>query len=65
MASGPSATEAEKCFYASGDNRGQKAPLLASPQYTSVLKPRQNAKNNRGQKPLLHWWRPKDKGLFQ
>jgi len=29
--------------------------LFTSPQYASVLKPRQNNKNNRGQKPLLHW----------
>jgi len=33
----------------------KRYPLLASPQYVSVLKPRQNAKNNRSQKPLLHW----------
>jgi len=42
---------------ASGDNRGQKVYLLASPQYASVPDPRQNAENNRGRKPLLHWCR--------
>jgi len=36
------------------ETRGQKPPLLASPQYASVLEPRQNTKNNRSQKPLLH-----------
>jgi len=41
---------------ASGDNRGQKMYLLASPQYASVPDPRQNVKNNRGKKPILHWW---------
>jgi len=30
--------------------------LLVSSQYASGLKPRQNDENNRGQKPLLHWW---------
>jgi len=39
---------------ASVDTRGQKPPFFASPQYASVLEPRQNIKNNRGQKPLLH-----------
>ena len=39
---------------ASGNNRGQKEILLASPQYASVPDPRQNEKNNRGKKPLLH-----------
>jgi len=39
---------------ASGKNRGQKGYLLASPQYASVPDPRQNEKNNRGKKPLLH-----------
>jgi len=34
----------------------KRHPLLVSPQYASVLKPRQNAEHNRGQKPLLHWW---------
>jgi len=41
---------------ASGDNRGQKVYILASPQYVSVPDPRQNVENNRGRKPLLHWW---------
>jgi len=41
---------------ASGDNRGQKVYLLASPQYVSVPDPRQNAENKRGRKPLLHRW---------
>jgi len=40
---------------ASGDNRGQKTPLLTSAQYASVLKLRQNDKNNRGKKLLLYW----------
>jgi len=40
---------------ASGNNRGQKGYLLASPQYTSVPDPRQNEKNNLSKKPLLHW----------
>ena len=35
-------------------NRGQKRCLLASPQYASVLKPKQNHENNRDQKPSLH-----------
>jgi len=39
---------------ASGNNRGQKEYLLASPQYASVPDPRQNEKNNRGKKPFLH-----------
>jgi len=39
----------------SGNNRGQKGYLLASPQYASVPDPRQNEENNRGKKPLLHW----------
>jgi len=39
---------------ASVDTRGHKSPFFASPQYASVLEPRQNIKNNRGQKPLLH-----------
>jgi len=39
---------------ASGDNRGQKIYLLASPQYASVPDPRQNVENNRGRKPFLH-----------
>jgi len=39
---------------ASGNNRGQKGYLLASPQYALVPDPRQNEKNNRGKKPLLH-----------
>jgi len=42
-------------FMASGNNRGQKRYLLASPQYVSVLDPRQNEENDRGKKPLLHW----------
>jgi len=42
-------------FMASGDNRGQKVYLLASPQYASVPDPRQNVENNQGRKPLLHW----------
>ena len=46
----------KKRFMASVNTRGQKVWLLISPQYASVLKPRQNNKNNRGQKPLLHWW---------
>jgi len=29
--------------------------LLASPQYASVLEPMQNIKNNRCQRPFLHW----------
>jgi len=41
-------------YMASGDNRGQKGYLLASPQYASVPDPRQNVENNRGRKPLLH-----------
>jgi len=44
---------------ASCNNRGQKGYLLASPQYASVSDPRQNEKNNRGKKPLLHWCRTK------
>jgi len=56
MALVPLQPKHKSVFIASGDNRGQKAPLLASPQYASVLKPRQNDENNRGQKPLLHWW---------
>ena len=40
---------------ASGNNRGQKMYLLASPQYVSVPDPRQNVENNRGRKPFLHW----------
>jgi len=49
-------TEAEKRYsMVLGDNQGQKKCLLASPQYASVLKPRQNHENNRGQKPSLHW----------
>ena len=47
---------------ASGDNRGQKVHLLASPQYASIPDPRQNVENNRGRKPLLHWWED-DEGL--
>jgi len=42
-------------YMASGDNRGQKVPLLASLQYSSVPHPRQNVENNWGRKPLLHW----------
>jgi len=42
-------------YMASGDNRGQKGYILASLQYASVPDPRQNMKNNRGRKPLLHW----------
>jgi len=30
--------------------------LLASPQYASVPEPVQNIKNNRCQRPFLHWW---------
>jgi len=41
-------------YMASGDNRGQKGYILASPQYVSVRDPRQNVKNNRDKKPLLH-----------
>jgi len=41
-------------YMASGDNRGQKGYILASPQYASVRDPRQNVKNNRDKKPLLH-----------
>ncbi|QCD87472.1 hypothetical protein DEO72_LG3g2008 [Vigna unguiculata] len=33
-------------YMASGDNRGQKGYILASPQYASVLDPRQNVKYN-------------------
>jgi len=44
---------------ASGDNWGQKVYLLASPQYASVPDPRKNVENNRGRKPLLHWWHKK------
>jgi len=52
---GLSAIEVEKRYsMVSGDNRDQKKCLLASPQYASVLKLRQNHENNRGQKPLLH-----------
>jgi len=40
---------------ASGNNRGQKGYLLASTQYASIPNLRQNEKNNRGKKPLLHW----------
>jgi len=40
-------------FMASGNNRGQKGCLLASPQYASVPDPRQNEENNRGKKLLL------------
>jgi len=43
-------------FMASGNNRGQKRYLLASPQYAPVPDPRQNEENNLGKKPLLHWW---------
>jgi len=39
---------------ASGNNRGQKGYLLASPQYASVPDPRQNEENNWSKKPLLH-----------
>jgi len=39
---------------ASVDTCGQKPPFFALPQYASVLKPGQNIKNNRGQKPLMH-----------
>jgi len=39
---------------ASGNNRGQKGYLLASPQYASVPDPRQNEENNRGKKPLVY-----------
>jgi len=39
---------------ASGDNRGQKVYLLASPQYASVPYRRLNVENNRGRKSLLH-----------
>ena len=31
--------------------------LLASPQYASVPEPVQNIKNNRYQRPFLHWWK--------
>jgi len=55
MAPVPLQPRQKSVFTTSGDNRGQKAPLLASLQYASVLKPSQNDKNNRGQKPLLHW----------
>ena len=34
-------------YMASGDNRGPKGYILASPQYISVPDPRQNVKNNR------------------
>jgi len=40
---------------ASGGNRGQKVYFLASPQYVLVPDPRQNVKNNRDRKSLLHW----------
>ena len=33
-------------YIASGDNRGQKGYLVASPQYASVPDSRQNVKNN-------------------
>jgi len=46
----------KKRFMVSVNTRGQKSYLLASPQYASVLKSRQNNKNNQGQKRLLHWW---------
>jgi len=51
---------------ASGNNRGQKEILLASPQYASVPDPRQNEKNNRGKKPLLHWcqWLKNNENYF-
>ena len=39
----------------SGNNRGQKGYLLASPQYASVPDLRQNEENNRNKKSLLHW----------
>jgi len=48
-------TRAEKCLYGFGWQPRPKTTLLASSQYASVLKPGQNIKNNRGQKPLLHW----------
>ena len=35
-------------FMVSGNNRGQKRYLLASPQYASVPDPRQNEENDRG-----------------
>ena len=38
---------------ASGNNRAKRGYLLASPQYASVLDPRQNEENNWGKKPLL------------
>ena len=44
----------KKRFMASVNTRGQKSYLLTSPQYASILKPRQNNKNNQDQKPLLH-----------
>ena len=50
-------------YMASGDNRGQKGYLLASPQYVSISDPRQNVKNNRGRKPLVHWCNRKTKTL--
>ena len=45
----------ETGYMASSDNRGQKGYILVSPQYASIPDPRQNVKNNRGRKPLLHW----------
>ena len=49
MASGAVKIEAEGPSMASVLNRGQK------PQYASVPEPVQNIKNNRCQRPLLHW----------
>ncbi|QCE04287.1 hypothetical protein DEO72_LG8g2322 [Vigna unguiculata] len=51
---GSGVTGQKNTTMASVDNRGQKSTLLASSQYASVLKPGQNIKNNRSQKPLLH-----------
>ena len=73
MASGAFKTEAKRPrSMASGSSEPrQKGPLwlrflteaksyalLASPQYASVPEPVQNIKNNRCQRPFLHWWQP-------
>jgi len=50
--------ETKKALYGSSSFaiETKRLLLLVSSKYASGLKPRQNDKNNRGQKFLLHWW---------
>jgi len=48
-------TEAEGTLWLRFLTEAKSYALLASPQYASVPEPVQNIKNNRCQRPFLHW----------